>query len=356
MAENDFLVPNLKPFQMPELSESEWSKLTTTQKSDTDRQRYLREYATYPRFPIPIPGAGDLVVMPDGDLAGFANIPPEMLGRPDVQAVIQAARSRAQLPQVTAPLKELENRPTLTENALPQIMELLGQRSQFLIPQIEALRELTGQNVAQAQSDIGARGLRGSDIEQAALIGARGQGQAAEAQLRGQFALESSKLLSDLIFKAMLGDNEAAVQLKTLLAQAMGQQLGGERDILVAGSQTQANLTEAEKMRKQSQTNAIIQGSISAIPGLIKLSDRRLKTNIKTIKTVNGIRIVSFQWNGRANSLGLYDNKAVGVIAQEIEKKYPKLVGEESGYKTVNYSKLPKEVRQAIAANGGFNG
>lgn len=356
---NDFLIPNLRPLPMPEpVVQDDWETLTREQRSATDRARYLKEYETYPRFAIPVPGAGDLVVHPLGELSGISNIPPEMLARPDIQAVIQAAQSRAQFPKVTKPLEDIKKIPTLQESALPAIQQLLGERSQFLLPQIEALRELTGQNVAAAQSDIGARGLRGSDIEQAALIGARGQGQAAESQLRGQFALESSKLLSDLIFRAMLGDKEAATSLQQLLAQAMGQQVSGERDILMAGTAQKNLMDEAEKKRKSDQTNAIIQGSLGAIGtiggGLIAKSDRRLKTKIKTLKTVNGFRIVSFRWNDKGRALNMPESMNVGVIAQEIERKHPSIVGLDGEYKTVDYSKLPKEVRNEISWLGGI--
>ena len=231
------------------------------------------EAASRPTFSIPIPGAGNLTILPDGTISGLGNIPPELLSRPDVAATIQAAQSRVGSRDVINQLRGIEQLPQLTQTALPQIQELLSQRGQFLLPQIEAIRERGAEMTANAQSDIGGRGLRGSDIEQATLLGARGQALTAESQLRGNFALESSKILSDLIFKAMLGDVEAATQLRVYLAQAMGQQLGGERDILAAGIAGKSAQDEAEKNRRNATKNAWIQGAMvlggSLLGGLV---------------------------------------------------------------------------------------
>ena len=60
-------------------------------------------------------------------------------------------------------------------------------------------------------------------------------------------------------------------------------------------------------------------------------SDKRLKTDIEKVGETNkGLPIYTFKYKG--------DNKTqMGVMAQDVEKKTPKAVGEVGGFKTVNY-------------------
>jgi len=72
----------------------------------------------------------------------------------------------------------------------------------------------------------------------------------------------------------------------------------------------------------------------AALPFL--LSDSRLKENIKHIKTVDGIKVYSYNYR--------YDDKPhMGVMAQDLlkTKHADAVMMNESGYYSVNYSKLP---------------
>jgi hypothetical protein len=78
-------------------------------------------------------------------------------------------------------------------------------------------------------------------------------------------------------------------------------------------------------------------GSTGAVGGAIHTgSDRKLKTNIKHINTINGIKIYSF------NYIWSY-LKSIGVMAQDILEmpEYKHAVGMNSMGYTVDYSKLP---------------
>jgi len=85
-------------------------------------------------------------------------------------------------------------------------------------------------------------------------------------------------------------------------------------------------------------------GTVSAT-NFNSLSDYKLKTNIihisgalETIKSLNG---VSFEWKNN----GL---KSYGVIAQDIEKYIPDLVGNVDGAKNVNYDGIIAFLIEAI--------
>lgn len=95
--------------------------------------------------------------------------------------------------------------------------------------------------------------------------------------------------------------------------------------------------------RKKAGLGDILSGGLQ-LGGMIApfFSDKRLKTNIKKLGTVNGINIYSWTWNKIAQSMGI-DKKYpynVGVMAQEV-KHIPGAVQEDkSGYLLVNYGVL----------------
>ena len=155
--------------------------------------------------------------------------------------------------------------PSPSETAMPRIEELLGQRSQFLEPFVQDIRQQTQANVAATQSDMMARGLTGSDIEMSGMAAAREGGLRAEGQLKGQFGLESSKMLSDFIFRAAQGDQEAEIQVLTMMAQAMGQELGSQRDMEMFMQQ----LRSMDKESRRAFWGQVIGGTLSGIGSAI---------------------------------------------------------------------------------------
>jgi len=68
-------------------------------------------------------------------------------------------------------------------------------------------------------------------------------------------------------------------------------------------------------------------------------SDVRLKDRITWVDNINGHDIFVWFWNKLAEELNLF-GAGTGVIAQNIEKYRPDVIGLEKGYKTVNYKKL----------------
>ena len=70
-------------------------------------------------------------------------------------------------------------------------------------------------------------------------------------------------------------------------------------------------------------------------------SDDRLKTDIQYLNTEKGIKIYSWKWNKEAKRIGADKFPAYGVIAQQVQKKYPNAVSVGShGYLTVNYGEI----------------
>jgi len=253
-------------------------------------------------------------------------------------------------------LKSVQGMPTLQSMYEP----LVGQNAQYLQPQVQAIQQQTQQNVAAAQSDAMKRGLTGSSIEGMNMNQARTQGLQTESQMRSQFALS----MSELIAKAMAGDLEAAQQLRYNLAQAMGQELGSQREMQMFQQQISAMNDQAAKNRKNALWGAGIGAGAQIGSALINAfaqrgggaspSDSRLKKNVRHIKTIEGVSIVEFEWNETAVKMGLPEGtKHYGVIAQQVQEVMKDVVGESSGYLFVNYDKLPKKIRSEIARIGG---
>lgn len=246
--------------------------------------------------------------------------------------------------------------PTMSE-FLPQLEQILSQRSQFLQPQIAGLQENIGQGMAGLQGAFGRRGLTGSSIEAQGLATAQGQGNQAMAGLLGNFGLESSKMFAQLLQQARAGDIQAAQHLKELLAQAMGEELTAQRDMDMFQRNLDFQGDQSARNRKQQMINSLIGlgGSAASMfrfggggAGGAQPSDLRLKKNVRTIAWRGPIRFVVFTWNKLSAKLGLNPGKEeIGVVAQEVERVYPDVIGEKNGYMTVNYRDLVKRLEVA---------
>jgi len=70
-------------------------------------------------------------------------------------------------------------------------------------------------------------------------------------------------------------------------------------------------------------------------------SDISLKKNIKKVGQINDINLYRWDWNEEAKSIGADQYPSTGVIAQEVEAKYPEhVIVDETGYRRVNYTGL----------------
>jgi len=246
-------------------------------------------------------------------------------------------------------IKSMGDVPSLSQSLVPQVQGILSDQGQFLAPQINAIRDRGEGLAANAQSDATARGIRGSDIEAAGMAGARGMALGEEANLRGQFGMNQSNQLIDVLTKAMSGDLESAKQLRLMLSQAMGQELGSQRDLEMF-RQSSADAREAAAAANKAALWGAGIGAIGAGAGAAaKYSDVRLKTDIKKVGNADGLDIMSWKWNGEAKKLGL-KGRSVGVLSRDMEKTFPQALGRmKNGFRTVNYAALPSSVRDEIA-------
>lgn len=108
--------------------------------------------------------------------------------------------------------------------------------------------------------------------------------------------------------------------------------LGGLASSLNPGGGTSTSTQPGPSLISQ------IGGLATGIGGLVgAFSDRRLKDNIEHVGTKDGIKYYDFTYKGD-------DTPHRGVMAQEVEKRYPDAVNMVDGYRTVDYSQLPKGI------------
>ena len=69
-----------------------------------------------------------------------------------------------------------------------------------------------------------------------------------------------------------------------------------------------------------------------------------MKKNIEPVggllEKVEKLKPVEFDWNDEAASTFKKDGHEIGLIAQDVEKVFPDLVGSNKDFKTVDYEKL----------------
>jgi len=110
------------------------------------------------------------------------------------------------------------------------------------------------------------------------------------------------------------------------------------------GNEMWYNPTAITSPSMAGQVGSLMGGAGGAAGGMGTMataSDIRLKQNVKyyPIEILPGVRLASWQWNDKANVIGLF-GWSMGVIAQDLEKVRPECVVVGDGYKRVLYGKL----------------
>lgn len=242
-------------------------------------------------------------------------------------------------------VRGLANLPGLTETILPSIRNLLmpGKNNPY-----EAMIDRSTQgSVAAAQTESMKRGLTGSDIEFSAMEGAKQTGEMAKSNFFAQNATQMASFFKDLV----TGDIESQRGNLMALAELMGQELTSQRDIQMFREMLSANMDQASKNRKAQLWGAGMNAATSAAGSaatMMMLSDERLKVLPRLLGRVAGINIYAFRWSKVAQAFGAHNRVEVGVLAQDVEAKYPEASREIDGWKAVDYSKMPSEVFSTV--------
>lgn len=159
---------------------------------------------------------------------------------------------------------------SLTNIALPPIENILGQQGAFIAPQIAAIRGRGEELAAGAQSDAMKRGLTGSDIEAAGMLGARQGAAQQEAELRGQVGMQQAASLAQMLFQALGMDIGQNREMFLNLAQALGQELTAQREREMFERLLQEGMAESGRQARHAQQSQLVKGSFDIAQELIK--------------------------------------------------------------------------------------
>ncbi len=164
-------------------------------------------------------------------------------------------------------------------------------------------------------------------------------------------AIQSAPALLQSELGLMRGLGAVGAQERALQQGLLDAQMDEVRERNIADQARMDNilravgLAPAPASKVERERNKV--GPLEAVMGLASLgsmfSDRRLKTNIRHIKThQNGLKEYKWDWNKEAIHVGCNNEPSSGYIAQQVMEVYPDVVWahDNTGYLMIDYSKL----------------
>lgn len=154
---------------------------------------------------------------------------------------------------------------------------------------------------------------------------------------------------TEMEFEAATLDVKNTLDLSTEAMTRMWDRVDNLLDYIFKGWNAEADRDAtilAAEIRAQSSSSG---GGNSIVDGLFKLgaawitskSDERLKENIEYYDTIKGVKYYTWNWNAEGKRVGADKHPGFGVIAQEVQRKYPKAVSvDDDGYLMVNYGEI----------------
>lgn len=196
--------------------------------------------------------------------------------------------------------------PALTQGATPEgynqrIGDILG---------MESTQNMIGEQQRSLSQALASQGMRrsGYGAKSAADIPQQ-VAQSIEGQMMGRS-------------QSLFGVGEGAIGQQNAALSAMQQ--------AIDGNQAASDQRSSQRRSRNTQVAGMALG-------LLAMSDVRLKTDIEKIGELNGQNIYEWKWNETANKKGLF-GKAIGVIAQEVQKLMPQAIHKTNdGFLMVDY-------------------
>jgi hypothetical protein len=164
---------------------------------------------------------------------------------------------------------------------------------------------------------------------------------AARGRLSAGDTIEEIQRLGDLSSQNLLLQAQPLIDRQTQNIGNLlniGQNVAANQGSLLTGqgAALAGGIIGGENARARGQENLF--NLAGGIGGLF-FSDPSLKENIELIGSENGFNIYSWEWNDKAEKLGLSGSDS-GVMADEVFAKNPSAVSFESGYMKVNYDAI----------------
>ncbi len=178
--------------------------------------------------------------------------------------------------------------------------------------------------------------------EEAVLRNAGATGNKYGTDINRTLAANTQNLLSDT-YNRQMSDRMNRQNLLSGFAFGQPSKASEIAGLMTDIDRNAAYQKQADAQMEQARMGMLLGGAGSLVGGLANLfSDPKLKKNVTKIGDFKGLDWCTWIWNEAANKLGLY-GAGVGVMADQVETKYPHAIGESKGYKTVNYGELINE-------------
>ena len=153
---------------------------------------------------------------------------------------------------------------------------------------------------------------------------------------------------TEMQFEAATLDVKNTLDLSTEAMTRMWDRVDNMLDYIFKGWNAEADRDAtilAAEIRAQASAggggNGILDGLFTLGAAWVSKSDERLKENIEYFDTIRGVKYYTWDWNSEGKRVGADKYPSFGVIAQQVQKKYPNAVSTgEDGYLMVNYGEI----------------
>lgn len=178
------------------------------------------------------------------------------------------------------------------------------------------------------QNQLASSGLRRS-----------GAGMQAATAVPTDIALAIESMMHGRQSNLMGSGQNAAARMGAFGANAAGQIAS---NTAAAGQAIAGGITGAAQARSAGLENIL--GTILGGARIWKMSDERLKENMRPIGKIGGLTLYEWDWIEAYKEMTDADMD-LGFSAQEVERKYPEYVREINGYKAINYKGLMEAIK-----------
>ncbi len=249
-----------------------------------------------------------------------------------------------------------------TQDTGARTEDLYGQLRAIQAPEEQAQRQALEERLA-AQGRLGVQTAQFGGTPEAATLAMAQERAKNEAMFGAMQQARQEQAQQAALGSQFLGQSymPQAQMLNAIQGTSLFPQMQQQAQLYGAGQfgETMMSGVEAQLLAEQARANLIGGLGSSMLSGLFApvatqgggvgnilttlfSSDVRLKDNIEKVGTVDGINLYTWDWTKEGKDIA-GDQKAFGVLAQEIQQIRPSAVIEGSdGYLRVDYSKLPE--------------
>lgn len=217
------------------------------------------------------------------------------------------------------------------EQLLPMVSPAFGNLSKAAMGNIENQRLRT---IGDLRENLARRRVGGSSFASDAAARTDAEFAQKKAEVGAQMTLaeiDTTTKLLEQVTGAKVNQWQTFIQQSNFEAGLAAQLSSGVSSAMASNAQMAAQINAQNTANSMDVVGTA--AGFAAMPYLMALSDRRLKTNIRPVAELsNGLTWYEFDY--------IWGEPSEGVMADEVERLYPDAVFELDGYMAVDYSKI----------------